>query len=426
MSQSKKPRLLEGGQNNHAATVKFLRHLDSSLNDLSVDELATIFGFLPPKQIMRMRRVSKRWGEAVKKSSVPRVDFVVQDVPSYNAMNAMTGALPNLEKMTLSRLGWQQDERGVFVRHKFVDGDDPDEKVASETTDWTANEIGIITRFKKLRILNFHGTQLNGRYPFLFNFPLLQRLQLWNCHYLKFDLDMLATGLPILKELSCLHDPRMTGNINSLRALRPTLVKLKIYNCRQVEGDFMDMADFPCLKELNLNNTAVRGDVRKIRENDFAKLTQLDLPEGAYGGKGYEFQHVSDAPDLIRTLYLFKKNHPTLLQDWYGKLSESSPDWYESLDERDSPPFYIFFVEAGSRVGYRWETVNDDQCCEVNWLDPEPSRDRSDYAEYIQDLQEMERQVNLYRGYYQPPSEEEYNRLYEEYYNREILPAAFH
>jgi hypothetical protein len=61
----------------------------------------------------------------------------------------------------------------------------------------------------------------------------------------------------------------------------------------------------------------------------------------------------------------------------------------------------------------------------VNWLDPEPSRDRSDYAEYIQDLQEIERQVNLYKGYYQPPSEEEYNRLYEEYFDEEKLPVTF-
>ena len=216
----------------------------------------------------------------------------------------------------------------------------------------------------------------------------------------------------------------MTGNINSLRALRPTLKLVKIYHCRQVEGDFLDLAGFPCLGSLDLRGTAATGDLRSIKENDFAKLTQLDLPEGVYGGKGYEFQHVSDAPDLIRTLYLFKKNHPALLQDWYGKISESSPDWYESLDEEDSPPFYIFFVEAGSRVGYRWETV-DDQCCEVNWLDPEPSRDTSDYAEYIQDLQEIERQVNLYKGYYQPPSEEEYNRLYEEYYDEEKLPVTF-
>ena len=69
MPQSKKPRLLEGGQNNHAAADNYY-FLVASINKLSYDELATIFGFLPPKQIMRMRRVSKRWGEAVKKTTI--------------------------------------------------------------------------------------------------------------------------------------------------------------------------------------------------------------------------------------------------------------------------------------------------------------------------------------------------------------------
>jgi hypothetical protein len=67
MSQSKKLRLLEDGQNNHAAADYFSV---ANINKLSYDELATIFGFLPPKQIMRMRRVSKRWGEAVKKTTI--------------------------------------------------------------------------------------------------------------------------------------------------------------------------------------------------------------------------------------------------------------------------------------------------------------------------------------------------------------------
>jgi hypothetical protein len=91
----------------------------------------------------------------------------------------------------------------------------------------------------------------------------------------------------------------------------------------------------------------------------------------------------------------------------------------------DTPPFYIRFVQAGLRVGYRWETSNKDPC-EVNWLDPEPAKESGDSEKYIVELQEIERwkyiielyeierRVDIYRGIHQPPTEEEYNRLWEE------------
>jgi len=68
------------------------------------------------------------------------------------------------------------------------------------------------------------------------------------------------------------------------------------------------------------------------------------------------------------------------------------------------------FVEAGCRIGYRWQTPYF-RPCEVNWLDPEPDRESSNYDKYMEDLQVIQRQVDLYRGFHQPPTEEEYNRL---------------
>ena len=96
---------------------------------------------------------------------------------------------------------------------------------------------------------------------------------------------------------------------------------------------------------------------------------------------------------------------------WYARLSTESPDWYNYDDEDDeTPPFYISFVEAGSRVGYRWRTFNNNPC-EINWLGPEPDKGSSDYSKYIQDLLQLERKVNRFRGFYQPPTEEEYNEM---------------
>ena len=52
--------------------------------------------------------------------------------------------------------------------------------------------------------------------------------------------------------------------------------------------------------------------------------------------------------------------------------------------------------------------------CEVNWLDPEPDRESGDYEEYIEELQKIESRTWHYRGFYQPPTQEEYISLWAE------------
>jgi hypothetical protein len=407
----------------------------------SVDVLANIFAFLGVKDIMCNRRVNKKWKEAARKTIVPLCDFCVSSVSTYNAMRVMARAIPNLQQISINSFGSTQ---------KYVDGEDPDEEWAgafSNWSNWTSHDIEIISNFRKLRILYISSIGLNGRYPAFFNFPLLQKLSINNCKYLKWDLEILS-GLPVLKELDCYYNPRLTGNISSLRVLKDTLEKVQIDYCQHVEGNFMDLSDFPHLKKLYLEKTpAVTGDIRDIGENDFSLLEQLVLPKTLYGGWGYELQRISDGHDLIRTLYLIKKQHPTLQSwtrhwkisadspDWYETaggdydiVSEDSPDWYETAEDNYDippfvPPFYICFVQAGPRIGYRWTTnwwrPDDGKHCEVNWLDPQPESGSSDYARYIEELQEINSQVKrFYRGLHQPPTEEEYNRRWEEYKKR--------
>jgi hypothetical protein len=381
-----------------------------SFDDLS-DVLPNVLGYLTPKDIMCKRRINKKSREAVKKTIVPLSDFRVDNAEKYNAMNVMTEAMPNLQQITLRKPG--------YGGHKYSDGEDPDEEQAARTADYTTRDIGIISNFSKLRILEIrtYGTYalLNGRYPFLFNsFPLLQKLSLQHCDHLKWDLEMLA-GLPLLNELDCEHNHRMTGNINSLRVLKDTLEKVRIDNCENVQGNFMDLADFPHLKELDVDSTAVIGDIRDISDNDFSALECLDIPKGVFGGWSYELQRISDAPDLVRAVYLFIKQRPSLEYYWFATLSEDSPDWYESGNRGDKePPLYIHLVEAGSRLGYRWGNKYEYSCCEVNWLDPEPDRESSDYEKYIEELEVINSNVKFYKGFHQPPTEEEYHRLFED------------
>jgi hypothetical protein len=373
--------------------------------------LANILGYLGgPKSIMCKRRVCRKWREAVRKTIVPPIEFCVDSLEKYNGMVAMTRAMPNLQQVEIGRLGWG---------HKYADGEDPDEE---RPADYTTHDIEIISNFSKLKILDIDMALMNGRYPSLFNsFPLLQKLSIQTCFHLKWDLEMLV-GLPLLKELSCENNYRLTGNIKSLRVLKGTLEKVYIMHSSRVEGNFMDLADFPHLKKLYIFDTAVTGDVRDISENDFLSLEDLTLPYGVYGGIDCELQRISDAPDLVRALYLVKKQRPALkMEDWQVQLSEGSPDWYEPESLAYALPFHIRFVKAGSRIGYRWETDYEASVdipyttCEVNWLDPEPDRDSSDYEKYIEELQEINNEVNLYRGFHHPPTEEEYYGLLEEY-----------
>ena len=385
---------------------------NESAVQLGTDEIAWLLSFLPLKEIMPKRLVNKIWREAAKKTTVPPTAFRV-NLQRYNAINVMTRALPNLQQINIGHLGYEQ---------KYNEGEDPDERRAAATDNWTTHDIETISNFNinKLRILEIDTyAPLNGRYPFLFNsFPLIEKLSIEHKTFLKWDLEMLA-GMPLLKELDCKDNPRLTGNISSLRVLKNTLEKVKIYNSSSVDGSFMDLADFPHLKELNLVGTAVTGDIRDVGKNDFLTLEQLFLPKGVFGGRGYELHRISDAPGVVRAVYLLIKQRPALKMgvkdlDWYCRLSEDSPDRYDSVLSHDTPPFDITFVKAGSRFGYRWcfRDFESHIPCAVNWLDAEPDRESSDYEEYIEELEEMNTfEVQFYRGFHQPPTEEEYRRL---------------
>jgi hypothetical protein len=196
----------ESSNNMHLAS-------DETDEELSSDEVAIIFSFLQPKDIMPAR-VCTTWRDAAKKTLVHPVDpfddsVQIYDVRSYNAVRVMSTALPNLEQLMISNLG---------SGHVYSDGDDPEEWDINHI-NYIVHDINIISRFRKLRILEFCQAPLTGRYPVLFNFPLLRDLSIRYCRHLKFDLDMLL-GFPLLEELYCSDNEQFTGNISSLSPLK--------------------------------------------------------------------------------------------------------------------------------------------------------------------------------------------------------------
>jgi hypothetical protein len=165
MPHPKKKQRLTGDDANYLVETAPGRQMTASAGDLSVDVLADILGFLGgAKDIMQKRRVCKKWKEAVKKTIVPPTAFWVHNVERYNAVRVMTRAMPNLQQMSIGSLG--------YGSHKYNEGEDPDEELTARTANWTTYDIEIISNFRQLRDLAIsRGAPLNGRYPFLFNFP---------------------------------------------------------------------------------------------------------------------------------------------------------------------------------------------------------------------------------------------------------------
>jgi len=409
MPQSKKPKLANEDAANTAAA------------SIPSDELANIFGCLGPIEILHLRRVCKTWNDAAKNTIVPLTDFKVHDIDSYNTMRTMATALPNLQQLELGSLTHILTHiNSSRIGPRYVNGEDPDEEEALRSINDITYEVDMVSNFTKLRVLKLENACLNGKYPYLFNFPL-QKLTISHCGYLKWDLGVLA-GFPLLKEFHCTRSHLLTGNISSLRVLKDTLERLTIAACPQVEGNFMDLADFPQLKSLIIRQMDfITGDIHGMSETSFPKLENLILPKNVYGGQEYTIMRISEAKDLIATIFSIKKQphrHPSLFEDFNWYLSESSPDWYQ---EEFWYPFSCCIVRAGSRLGWRWERkfeYTPDYHFEVNWLDPLPAKGSSEYQSYTEALQDMQSRMDrfpFFKGFHQPPTEEVFNRLERQY-----------
>ena len=449
MPHSKKPRLLSPpGRPAQSSALRRSSRIagwpNANINDLSEDALALIFGFFGPVDIMHFR-CCKKWREAAKKTVVPMTEFKVDSVSKYHAMRAMTTVLPNLQQIALGYLG---------DNHKYVDGEDPDhfmEMWGEQPEDCTIHDIEPLSHFRKLCSLEIgisheddsQCAPLSGRYPLLLNnFPLLQKLSIGPAEKdgvliapctIRWNLEVLQ-GMPLLRELYCNGNRHLSGNTKSLRVLKGTLEKVVITNCgvncflfdvpETFEGDFMELADFPFLRVMKFTSTAVTGDIRKVGGSDFPAIEEIDLPEGVRGGNGYKFQRISDVPEIMYAVYRLMKRASTTLRDtqfskgtryepFRWSLSTDSPDRYRQYDA----PFNVAFVRVGSRLGWSWFSGQlscgqyQRNSCEINWLDPEPSTESSDYEVYVKELQDIQKCVGSYRGFHQPPTEEEYDLL---------------
>lgn len=265
-------------------------------------------------------------------------------------------------------------------------------------------DISCIANFHHLRYLTIHSLSLNGRYPFLFNFSNLRSLDFYNVGRLQWDLDMLV-NMPKLERVRCIRSYSLTGSLSSIRALKETLIELCLSQCPDIDGNLMDLADLPLLKEISLRGcNKIVGDIRDVRPGDFQSIESLGLPECVWGGG--DLPSIEETSDIMRAWYILKKKHPRVFTNMRLGLSLDSPERYDNnVHHSRKMPAHVEFVQAGSRLGWRWTNCVFGGACETNWLDPKPANPS---LRYTKELQKVADKVKFYKGFFDPPTQEEH------------------
>ena len=380
---------------------------------------------------MRSRRVCKKTIDAAKETAVPLGESNVRDdyfkldsIGKYNALLVMAETLPGLRQISINSQSYDSLYKNKDGKFKYNDGKNPDAKEVTRTADYiTLDIVDALSKYPNLHALNIDRAPFNGQYPSLFSFSRLEKLSII-CSKIKFDLEMLAQ-LPSLKDFQ--SEFGVTGSLKSLSVCKNTLETIVIGDGDvPISGNFMELANFPRLKKLDLwRAKEISGNLCDIdvdNENHFPVLESLRLPSQIKGGRWYEVMRVADAKQLIKDLTPLRRKRPELFQDddafplpLYWKLSQTSPDVVnpnpDAWDFGDQyRTFGFYFVQDGSCLGWRWEEKYDytpDHPFEVHWLDPVSDEVASKWV--------PSGLGRFFKGYYEPPPYNVLSRLARNY-----------
>jgi hypothetical protein len=381
--------------------------MESAIDNLQeVSTLAEVFSFLPWGEVMNMRCVCQIWKEA---ATVAPIKELVVDKREIGL------ALAELSNALLGIRAFKIDENSKSLKDfiHIVHGEGAGASFQSYVGGGVYTsppEVDLIHlhKFSGLQHLSLPQRSLRGSYPYIFRFQNLQSLDLLLNIRLVWDLELLS-GLPSLRKLYCPHNYSLTGDLRSIRVLSKTLIELNLYHCEQVIGSLQDVEDFPLLEILDVDGTKISGDIRKIGPRDFLTLKELSIGKYVYGGGDLEI--IEEAPSIMYAWYqLMKRFPPDLFRRRRWKVAGNSPDRY-AIESHYSlaPPFWVEFVKIGPRTGWRWTNCVTGGCCEINWLDPEPSHSDEGYDEYRLEFEnKTERDVGVYKGFHKPPTEQQH------------------
>ena len=122
----------------------------ASFTSLSADILANIFGHLPLKEIMRVRRVCKKTIDAVKETAVPLESnhqcFKIDSIKMYNALVVMAEVLPGLQQLRVDDPSYDSKYQGGGD-FRYADGEDQIESTAAGDDVTILNLDDVLSKF---------------------------------------------------------------------------------------------------------------------------------------------------------------------------------------------------------------------------------------------------------------------------------------
>ena len=186
---------------------------------LHSDVLARSLSYLPWTEVMKCRVVSPEWRNVVLVTLVQ--ELVVHNLDLAHDLPSLAAAMPCLQKLKfhrglISSLSRNRDNRV-----------------------WPLDEILAGARgFQQLRSLRLEriNAELRASPLRVMQLQHLETLALSDRTRCKWDLTDLS-GTPRLKNLFCIYNYKLTGDLSSLQFLSQTLVHFVIINCQRVTGD---------------------------------------------------------------------------------------------------------------------------------------------------------------------------------------------
>ena len=123
----------------------------ASFTSLSTDILANIFGHLPKKEILRVRRVCKKTVDAVKATAVPLESdwfrlFKIDSIKTYNALVVMAEVLPGLQQFGICSPSYASKYEGGGD-FRYNNGEDSIESTAAADGVTILNLDDVLSKF---------------------------------------------------------------------------------------------------------------------------------------------------------------------------------------------------------------------------------------------------------------------------------------
>ena len=374
------------------------------------DILSRILSFLRWDDMVSCRRVGRAWKDAVNRTPVKEEFHVNRHNCVY--LEDVAICLQQLRRIRIEQTSEFQVTENDIIRICSL---------FQNVTHFICRHASQITRFCLLPSSVLEDTATN-------HLQKLTHLNLSGNDHMEWKLSDLH-NLPQLKSLRCINNFKLTGDLKDVASYHTNSINfttIDVNGCHKVTGNLLDLCHLSKLKWMGLSRTAVKGDLREVRSQDFLALQMTGLPDAIYGAREIDFVHDAPAVMKVRHQWMKQSNEECPIWPFRVCLSRTSPQYHERIEQRlyssgRDPPFNIELVKIGTdsnitRRGWRWSNYLGG-VCQVHWLDPDPKllskENPVEYSIYLGQLEKLrkEEKSSLFSDFLDPPTPSEYEQL---------------